>query len=354
MKDRRDTKFFNPLLSAILIGTIGFIIGISLPTTFAALGWDLGDDNWIQFGTDDDIRMLYDEAGDNRLEVHDGSSNLLAAITDDGTTGSISVAKSYFGTATAAGAGAVADATIAIADGTSPTTVWSEADSSASFATASDVSATAFEIAKTHVTGQATIRINAISGDNSSQNIELGGAASATGTTNIRFGQDGGNNVVILRRFGDTGTNGPEDRWHNADGEQATTNYWVQEPDGTDFKLEPDDNPGAFLFSGAGTLTVEGGFIPIPVTITTDATPTALARHNIHIGAWTTSNDITDFDNETAGQTIMVLGGDTDCNIVDGSGIELVGDTTWNAAVNAKIELYSDGTTWTENWRSAP
>jgi len=55
----------------------------------------LNDDNDLVFGSDDDIRMRYDEAGDDRLEFHDGT-NLLAWISDAGTTGTAGIAGNLF------------------------------------------------------------------------------------------------------------------------------------------------------------------------------------------------------------------------------------------------------------------
>src|SRR3990167_2846654 len=63
------------------------INGIENGTTMQAAVW-IQDDADLFFGTDKDIRIRYDEATDNRLEFHNGT-NLLAWITDDGTTGTI-------------------------------------------------------------------------------------------------------------------------------------------------------------------------------------------------------------------------------------------------------------------------
>ena len=51
---------------------------------------NLLDDVDLEFGTGNDIQVRYDEAGDNRLEWHDGT-NLLAHLTDQGTTGKLTV-----------------------------------------------------------------------------------------------------------------------------------------------------------------------------------------------------------------------------------------------------------------------
>lgn len=102
----------------------------------------------------------------------------------------------------------------------------------------------------------------------------------------------------------------------------------------------------------AVTNHISGAFVILPVTITTDTTPTAAGRSTIIIGAWTAANDITDFDNETEGQQLRIIGGDSDCNVVDGAPIQLVGDVTWNAAAGATLDLVSIGGVWLEINRS--
>lgn len=99
-------------------------------------------------------------------------------------------------------------------------------------------------------------------------------------------------------------------------------------------------------------ITYTGAEIHTSETITTDTTPTAVGRRFIIIGAWTAANDITDFDNEADGQRLTILGGDGDCNVVDGAPIQLVGGVTWNGAAGATLELISDGTIWYELSRS--
>ena len=100
------------------------------------------------------------------------------------------------------------------------------------------------------------------------------------------------------------------------------------------------------------SITLTGSTIYTPVTITTDTTPTAAGRAVIIIGTWTAANDITDFDNETAGQRLTIIGGDVDCNVVDGAPIQLVAGAIWNGKAGATLELISDGTIWYELSRS--
>lgn len=74
------------------------------------------DDIPITFGTDSDFSMVYDEAGDNRLEITDGT-NLMLHLTDAGTTGNLVVT----GTITATG-GLFGDFTdLTVSDAATPT-----------------------------------------------------------------------------------------------------------------------------------------------------------------------------------------------------------------------------------------
>lgn len=54
----------------------------------------VADDIDLIFGTDSDIQMRYDEAGDNRLEWHDGT-NLLMSLTDNSNVGDLGITGSY-------------------------------------------------------------------------------------------------------------------------------------------------------------------------------------------------------------------------------------------------------------------
>ncbi|KKM06514.1 hypothetical protein LCGC14_1743210 [marine sediment metagenome] len=99
-------------------------------------------------------------------------------------------------------------------------------------------------------------------------------------------------------------------------------------------------------------VTQAGAHIYTPTTITTDTTPTTLGRHTIIIGAWTAANDITDFNNASEGQELKIIGGDANCNVVDGAPIQLVGGVTWNAAAGAILDLVSIAGVWYETNRS--
>ncbi len=59
-------------------------------------GFLIADDLAFTFGTDSDFNIAYDETTDDRLEITDSASNLLATITDQGTTGGIMVTDDFY------------------------------------------------------------------------------------------------------------------------------------------------------------------------------------------------------------------------------------------------------------------
>lgn len=106
----------------------------------------------------------------------------------------------------------------------------------------------------------------------------------------------------------------------------------------------------------SGDATFVGAVVHPFITFTADDTTPDVSAGNIFFtGAlWTGGNDITDFNGGTQGQQITIVGGDTDCNVVDGAGkIELISGTTWNAAVGATLVLLRVITAWREQYRSA-
>jgi hypothetical protein len=89
-------------------------------------------------------------------------------------------------------------------------------------------------------------------------------------------------------------------------------------------------------------------------TFTANDTTPDVSAGNLFIvpGTWTAGNNITMFDGGVVGQTIQILGGDTDCTVVDGGNLHLVGN--WTAAVRATITLTMfDTGVWTETSRTA-
>ncbi len=56
------------------------------------------------------------------------------------------------------------------------------------------------------------------------------------------------------------------------------------------------------------------------------------------------------FDNGVPGQPIVLIGGDSDCTVVDGNHLVLAGD--WVAAPGKTLSLVFDGGDWIETARS--
>jgi hypothetical protein len=67
-------------------------------------------------------------------------------------------------------------------------------------------------------------------------------------------------------------------------------------------------------------------------------------------GTWTSGHDITFFDNAEQGQAIVIIGGDSDCVVVDGGNLKLAGN--WTAAPGNTLSLVFDGADWFETARS--
>jgi hypothetical protein len=82
-----------------------------------------------------------------------------------------------------------------------------------------------------------------------------------------------------------------------------------------------------------------------------DTTPSVLGGLLFRVpGTWTAGNNITMFDNADAGQQIVVIGGDTDCVVVDGGHLKLAGN--WTATSGKTLSLVFDGTDWYETARA--
>lgn len=88
-------------------------------------------------------------------------------------------------------------------------------------------------------------------------------------------------------------------------------------------------------------------------TFTANDTTPSVAAGNVFVvpGTWTAGNNITAFDDGGAGQVITIIGGDSDCVVVDGANLKIAGN--WTAAANATLTLINDGTNWYELARSA-
>jgi len=105
---------------------------------------------------------------------------------------------------------------------------------------------------------------------------------------------------------------------------------------------------GATLYtSGAAT---HGGVLSTSTvtTFTADDTSPSVSAGNIFKvpGTWTSGHNITTFDDGVSGQTIVVIGGDSDCVVVNGSNLKL--ESNWTGASGYCLPLTFDGTNWNE------
>lgn len=276
----------------------------------------IADDIPIKFGTDSDIQVAYDETTDDRLEWSDGT-NLLAYLTDNGSNGSF-----YASSHLTAGTGLDVNAGTMEMGADDTTRVI------ANFYGDASVSGSQFNLYNAaNEDTEADRAIFAMDGD-----FIVTMIGGSLGTLKVIYSDVSHGGALMT----DSGVIG----FKEITTPTALSGYG---------KVYTKTDDQLYFQNGAG---VEFPVVGAPSTITTDTTPTAVGRRVVIIGAWTTANDITDFDNEVAGQELIILGGDADCNIVDGSPIQLVGDATWNGAAGATLKLISDGTVWYELSRS--
>jgi len=100
-------------------------------------------------------------------------------------------------------------------------------------------------------------------------------------------------------------------------------------------------------------LAVTGRFVGATITTFTanDTTPSVVLGNIFKVpDTWTMGNSITFFDDGSAGQQIVVIGGDSDCAVVAGTHLKLA--STWTASSGDTLHLVYDGTDWFEIGRS--
>ena len=126
----------------------------------------------------------------------------------------------------------------------------------------------------------------------------------------------------------------------------GTVHYFFAEDDGT-LKVH-----SALPGSNSDGIEVGSQFSSTVTTFTTnDTTPSISGGRLFRVpGTWTTGNNITMFDSAVAGQEIVVIGGDSDCVVVDGGHLTLAGN--WTAAAGKTLRLVFDGTDWYETSRA--
>ena len=127
----------------------------------------------------------------------------------------------------------------------------------------------------------------------------------------------------------------------------GTTHYFFAEDDGT---LKVAD---ALPSSNSNGMEVGEQFTSTATTFTANDTSPSVSNvgHVFKIpGTWTTGNNITMFDDGIAGQQIVVIGGDADCAVVDGTHVKLAGN--WTGAAGKTLSLVFDGVDWYETARA--
>jgi hypothetical protein len=126
----------------------------------------------------------------------------------------------------------------------------------------------------------------------------------------------------------------------------GTVHCFFAEDDGT-LKVH-----SALPGSNSDGIEVGSQFSSMVTTFTAnDTTPSISGGRLFRVpGTWTTGNNITMFDSAVAGQEIVVIGGDSDCVVVDGGHLALAGN--WTAAAGKTLRLVFDGTDWYETSRA--
>jgi len=111
----------------------------------------------------------------------------------------------------------------------------------------------------------------------------------------------------------------------------------------------------AFDVNG-GTLTTKfwGPSVDTVTTFAANDTTPSVAAGNLFVvpGTWTAGNNITMFDDGQTGQTIRILGGNSDCVVVDGGNLRLAGNWTAAAGATLTLTMFKSGV-WYEVGRTA-
>jgi hypothetical protein len=159
--------------------------------------------------------------------------------------------------------------------------------------------------------------------------ITAGVSGTMRGVVTVWYGS-GGNTPGVLKLLSPNGT----------------AHYFFTEDDGT-LKVHTALPTGNSNGSEVGS--------QFSSTITTftanDTTPSVSGGLLFRVPAtWTTGNNITMFDSALTGQQIIVIGGDSDCAVVDGGYLKLAGN--WTAAAGKTLGLVFDGTDWYETTRA--
>ena len=364
------------------------------------------DDKALIVGTDSDIHYEYDEITDNRAEWSDGT-NLLAYLTDAGTTGNLGVtgtATVTGGTATISTAGAT-DAILSFLTNTGGTGDGVDVflDESTTYDNLVVEGKTAAVTTYLDVRAKSGYAggFNLWSGSVRSENLVNSAgeylirnrstsdkisfwATTVTPTLTEFFRIDPDNGIYtyavpvtishdLAVNGGDlTSTGNLTINPNSGAGKTLFTGGVLASNSGITIDLD-DDNDGVNLFqirSGADATALsvtEGGIVSATSNLTTagvfytstittfaanDTTP-AVSAGNVFVvpGTWTAGNNITALDGGVGGQSVVIIGGDSDCVVVDGAALTLAGN--WTAAADASLRVVYTGAAWIETSRSA-
>ena len=170
------------------------------------------------------------------------------------------------------------------------------------------------------------------------------------GSTNVRYGAS-----FNMMTFGSATTSSLAIYPPTITGGSASSNHslWANVTGNVEFATSsPNVTIGA---SASGTTKIRNAFVMGgSKTFTANATSQDVSGANVFIvpNTWSAGNNITTLTCGTTGQVIVIVGGDSDCQVVTGGNIKLSGGSAWTAAVNATLTLVFDGTNWQEVARS--
>ena len=170
------------------------------------------------------------------------------------------------------------------------------------------------------------------------------------GATSVRYGAS-----FNMMTFGSATTSSLAIYPPTITGGSASSNHslWANVTGNVEFATSsPNVTIGA---SASGTTKIRNAFVMGgSKTFTANATSQDVSGANVFIvpNTWSAGNNITTLTGGTTGQVIVIVGGDSDCQVVTGGNIKLSGGSAWTAAVNATLTLVFDGTNWQEVARS--
>lgn len=306
----------------------------SLAGVGAGTGLTLNDGVKIVYGTDSDIDVSYDEATDDQLEWTDGT-NLLASLKDAGTSGNFQIT-----------------GLLTVEDGTTEELqIGQYSLGGADRPAVKSVGQPSLELVHAPASGSARVDIDANTADNSAIIFRVGRFSNTTNTskTFAFYKADGTSTIQFQIDLNDGDAYSTGD--FQVKGGDLTVGTAAAANIGT------NTNPNQIQLIDANTLYFEGAVRKRAAAATADDTTPSVTGINVLTipGTWTAGYNITSFDNGATNQDLLVIGGDSDCVIEDGSGNINLNSTSgnWTAAASATLWVHYDGSNWLEVHRSA-